>query len=361
VMTTMQVLLMVSFTVGSQILPRLVRFSGLAAAANLNVWWVKLIPAAWFAAFDDAVAGSRSGTSWMLAGVGVVVTIFILWLAFSRLSEVYESGWQSLNESTKPKVRQQSQFRFIYALSGSAPLRLVLRDPVSRASFQLVSAYLFRDRDTKLRLYPGVAPMMVMPIMLLFTSSSFKSTGDPASAVSGFSGFTVALSAVYMCILPLTALNLLKFSQQWRAAEVFVAAPIAGPGPILQGARVAVMLFLGLPLVLALVAYVVFTRHFDYLWLVLAGLIAMPVYAMIPGIMENATPLSNPIEEAKSTSNFPIMMLSMFGSFCIAGVATFASAIGYLAYFLIAEAVAAVLLCLAMKKLVARHGWRTYD
>jgi len=361
VMTTMQVVMMVSFTVGSQILPRMIKFGSGFGVLTLNAWWMKIIPATWFASLDDAIAGSRSGTSWMLASVGLIATGLLLWLAFGMLSEVYESGWQSLNESTKPKPRQQSQFRFISALSGSAPMRLVLRDPVSRVSFQLVSAYLFRDRDTKLRLYPGVAPMMVMPIMLLVTSNSFRSPVGGASAFSGFSSFTVALSAVYMCILPLTALNLIRFSQQWRATEVFIAAPIAGPAPLLQGARVAVMLFLGLPLVLALCAYVLFTGHYSFLWLVLAGLIAMPVYAMIPGVMENATPLSNPIEEAKSTSNFPVMMLSMFGSFLVAGAATAAAAMGFLAYFLILEAAVAIFLCFVMQKIVARRGWRVCD
>lgn len=361
VMTTMQVLMMVAFTVGSQILPRLVTYGHGIGVANLSAWWVKLIPAMWFASLDDAVAGSRSGASWLLAAVGAAMTGLILWLAFVKLSEVYEQGWQSLNESAKPKARQHSQFRFIDALSRSSLMRLVLRDPVSRTSFQLVSAYMFRDRDTKLRVYPGIAPMMVMPIMLLFTSSSFKTTGSGPSSFNGFSGFSVALSSVYVCILPLTALNLLKFSQHWRAAEVFVASPIQGPGPLLQGARVAVMLFLGLPLVLVLTAYVAFTGHLENLWLVLAGVIAMPVYAMIPGTVDNSTPLSNPIEEAKSTSNFPIMMLSMFGSFFVAGAATAASALGYLAYFLVLETVIAVALCLFLQKQVNRHGWRSYD
>jgi len=31
----------------------------------------------------------------------------------------------------------------------------------------LIVSYLFRDRETKLRIYPGISPMLVLPIVLL--------------------------------------------------------------------------------------------------------------------------------------------------------------------------------------------------
>jgi hypothetical protein len=121
------------------------------------------------------------------------------------------------------------------------------------------------------------------------------------------------------------------------------------------------MFFLGLPLVLVVTVFVAAAEGLSPLWLVLSGVIAMPVYAMIPGVLDNAAPFSNPTEEAKSASNFPIMMLSMVGAFAIAGAATAASAMGLLAYFLILEAIVSACLCFGFQKLVARSRWRVFD
>jgi len=291
----------------------------------------------------------------------LVMTGLILWIAFGKLSAVYETGLQTLNESARARPKHNSQFRLVRVLSESTILGWFLKSSVSKASFQLVSAYMFRDRDTKLRLYPGLAPAMVMPIVMLFSTHGFGSSRSSQALGSGFDNFFVAFAAIYVCIVPLSALNLLKFSQQWRASEVFVAAPITGPAPLLQGARVAVVLFLSVPMLIVLTVFMAATHGLSAVWLILPGVIALPVYAMIPGVTGNATPLSNPIEEAKSMSNLPVMMGSMFAAMAIGGLATAASVMGFLAYFLVLESIASLILCLILRTAVSRSTWRSYD
>jgi len=361
VMTTMQVVVIVCITVGSQVLPRVMGMNRGVGQIDAGAWWLKLLPPTWFAALDDAVAGTRSSNSWMLACAGMVATGFILWLGFGKMASVYESGVQILGESNRTRPKQQNQIRLLRALSESALLRPFLRSSVAKASFQLVSAYMFRDRDTKLRLYPGIAPMMVMPVTMLAMNHGFGSSRASHAIESGMGGFFVAFSAAYLCIVPLSALNLIKFSQQYRAAEVFIAAPIVGPAPLLQGARVAVMFFLCVPMLIMLLAFVVIMEGPSSVWLILPGVIAMPAYALIPGIIGNATPLSNPMEEAKSMNNMPIMMLSTFGAMGIGGVATTASSMGFLAIFLIIETISSVALCCFLYSITKKATWRVYD
>ena len=361
IMTTMQVVVMVSITVGSQILPRAIGMNGGIATVSLNAWWLKILPPTWFASFDDAVAGSQSTQSWLLATVGLVVTAVILWLGFSRLASTYESGMQSLNEAARPAKNQGSQFRFVKALSESMPLKWFLRDSVTKASFQLVAAYMFRDRDTKLRLYPGLAPMMVMPIMLIVTNRKTSHQVLDNDFSRGMGQFFIAMAAAYLCLVPLTALNLLKFSQQYRAADVFVAAPILGPAPILQGARVAVVTFLTIPLLAGLAIFAAFSQGGASLWFVLVGVIALPIYTLIPGATGDATPLANPVEEAKAAKNMPVMMASIFGAIGLAGIATGAAAFGFLYPFLAVETVVSFMICYFLQLRVAKSTWRLYD
>ena len=59
--------------------------------------------------------------------------------------------------------------------------------------------------------------------------------------------------------------------------------------------------------------------------------------------------------------NFPIMMVSMFGAFAVAGIATLAFVNGLIAHFLALETLIAIALCFVMQKIIAGRGWRAYD
>jgi hypothetical protein len=161
--------------------------------------------------------------------------------------------------------------------------------------------------------------------------------------------------------VPISVLELLKYSQQWRATETFAVAPLTGPQPILQGARVAVVLFLCLPPLLILIVAAAVLQGFDSLWLVLPGVIALPAYALIPSLLSNPTPLSNPIEQAQSARNVPVTMGSMFVAMLTSGLATAAKVFGVLPWFLLIEACASAGICFLLWNLGAKAVWRSLD
>ena len=49
--------------------------TGMKVGLTMDSWWICLLPPAWFAGLDDAVAGGRSYGSWILAGVALVATM----------------------------------------------------------------------------------------------------------------------------------------------------------------------------------------------------------------------------------------------------------------------------------------------
>ncbi|HLP75706.1 MAG TPA: hypothetical protein VK327_02200, partial [Candidatus Paceibacterota bacterium] len=142
-MTMAQVLMAIAVVVvGGQVVPRLIGHFGGAINLTSDYWWVALLPPAWFAGMDDALAGSGNTASWALAGVGFLVTAIVLWLAFGKLARSYEAGMQMINESTAPRRRQATAGRRFWDRAVNAPpLCWWLRDPVARASFLLTVAY----------------------------------------------------------------------------------------------------------------------------------------------------------------------------------------------------------------------------
>jgi hypothetical protein len=223
-----------------------------------------------------------------------------------------------------------------------------------RASFLLSAAYLFRDRDVKLRLYPGIAPLLVFPVIMLL--QGFRNEG-PAGG-----GFSFAFACGYLGLVPLMALTMLQYSQDWQAADIFRAAPIAGPAPLCHGARRAVLSFTTLPLLLALVATMCFASGATSQWLLMIPpMLALPIFALIPNLDGRAVPLSQAVEESQSAGRGLSMMGTIFFSMLLAGVSTWAWSMGYLWHFVAVEAVVVLVMYFVMIRSINQARWTSLE
>jgi hypothetical protein len=231
------------------------------------------------------------------------------------------------------------------------PFRWWLQDPVTRATFLLLGAYLGRDRDVKLRVYPGLAPMLVMPMVLLLQDHS-----------PGSSGFGVAFAGSYLGLIPLLAMGLLRHSQQWQASDLFRFAPLPGPALFCHGLRRAVLALLVLPALgwVVLLAWVI-RGDLSHLPLLLPGVIALPVYSMIPCLRGKAVPFSLPTEEAKSATRGLSMIGFVFVSMGVAGLAIWSWSGGWFSRFLAVELLLAIGIYLTLRLSVTTARWPSLE
>ena len=346
IMTTTQVLLAVAMVVGSQLGQFVIPALG-SVGNPAGKWWLFLLPPAWFAGFDEVLTGRGMVSSYFHAGIGIAATALVAFLAFRVMADTYEEGLQTLAESRPRKTKESSGRRFVERIMALPPLSWLLRDPVTRASFRLCAAYLFRDRDMKLRLYPGLAPVMVMPMVFLLQGVSGKG-----------SEIGIAFAGGYLGLVPLMAMNLLQYSQHWQAADLYRQTPVAGPAPFIRGATYAVCSLLVGPALLLLIIVVGFlSKKPEHAFLLLPGLIALPVYAMLPGAVEKAIPLSKPTEEAKSATRGAMIFILMISALALPGIGMAVRAQGFYWQFLLLEAVFSVAACLALNVLISRKQW----
>src|SRR5690606_6332690 len=135
--------------------------------------------------------------------------------------------------------------------------------------------------------WPGLAPLMVLPLIMLLPDA-----GDGPRAAGGMG---VLFGATYLSLVPIMALDMLTMSQHWQAADLFRIAPVPGPAALSRGARRAVLALVALPalLVFAVLALVIGQNVAD-LVLLIPGLLALPVLAMVPCLGGGAVPLSQP-------------------------------------------------------------------
>jgi ABC-2 type transport system permease protein len=349
-MTTAQVIVAVSVALGGQVVPHLIRRMGGTIEIGMKSWWVSLLPPVWFAAFDDALVGAHRPSSWALAGLGLAATLALLAVAFGKLAADYERGLQTLNEAQAP-ARAQVGRRWLDVLVNVPPLSWWLRDSVTRAAFLLTAAYLVRDRDVKLRVYPGLAPMLVMPLVFMFRDGSESEAG-----------FGVAFAGSLLGVVPLLALTMIRYSQQWQASDIFRVAPMLGPAQLCHGARRAVLLVLTLP-VLAVFGALVALLHPSpqNLQLVVPGLIGIPLFALVPCLGGAAVPLSLPTEEAKAANRGATMIVVMLVAFALSGLGLWARSGGWFWWLVGVEAVAVALLYIPLRQRVGAARWSSLE
>jgi ABC-2 type transport system permease protein len=92
----------------------------------------------------------------------------------------------------------------------------------------------------------------------------------------------IAFCGGYLGLIPLIALSMLQYSQQWQASDLFRYAPMRGPAAIYHGARRAVLLFLTLPILLVLGIIVGLLHGLNnQFFLLLPGIIAPKPYLFL--------------------------------------------------------------------------------
>lgn len=355
-LASIQSLLTIAMILGGQVLPRVLTaetMSGLQAAAPDG--WVLALPPAWFGALDALIGGTtlNPATLWLPAFLGIAVTAVASWLALEKLGGAYGQGLMNLNESAGAvKVGGRPRGRWLRALVSTPPLRWWLRDPVERQAFLLTAAYLVRDREVKLRLYPGIAPMLIMPLFMLFTTTSSRGGNDMGVMVQGF-------AACFLGMVPLQAMLFLGCSEHWRASAFFHSAPLPHWAPLFHGARKAVLACLTFPaLLLQVVLVCSLQRSLVPVLLTLPAVVFLPAFSLITGVVNAWLPLSKPSEEVKNNFNGCLVMaVTMAAAGLVGGLASWTWAMGWFWPCLAALSVVMLGAGWMMKKIIRRKPW----
>jgi ABC-2 type transport system permease protein len=328
IITYSQVTLVLLFMFGFQILPRILGTDTISFAPGFH-WYYLLYPPAWFSGITLLLIGNFDPSSFLLALLAVLSLLTLGGVALRKVATGYSSFVSQLayGEGEAKAVRKQAArqaSRPPGEISPSQTLKAVLLStPAERAVFELVSIYLRRNREIKVRLYPSLAYFIFFPLLAIFT----EGLPDPF-ANSSFGGYSL-MGAVMICFVSLTAVEGLIFSEHFPAAYIYRVAPIRNLGDVHSGFRKAIMLWVTLPGFILLIAlYSVMWRNPWHAVLLLAPWIIMtPAVLMLPFLLREALPLSRKYQKGQQTArNLSIFILSMVALSFVAGIQMFAIA-----------------------------------
>jgi len=298
--TWVQVGVSVAFILGYQILPRLIdRAHGLRVSPMRE--WLWLLPPAWFAALESLLGGGAArGRVPVMAAAAVIVPLGVGWAALGRLAAGYSERLTSLAETPVARSARRAGGAARGARRMHPLLKAWMRDPVERGAFGLAAAYMKRDRDIRMRLYPSLASLLIFPLMPLFDREHGSLAGP-------------MMALVMAGTLPVSTMLTLKMSAQYAASDVFRYAPMRGTAAVFHGVRKATLLFVTLPglALSATVLWFTVPRH-ALLLDVLPVLVVLPTLSLMLGVLGDYLPFSVPPTVGRQAgTNIGTMLVSM--------------------------------------------------
>jgi hypothetical protein len=322
IITYSQVTLVLFFMFGFQILPRVLGMDNISFAPGFH-WYYLLYPPAWFSGITLLLIGSFDLSSFALAALAILSLVAVGAVALRKVANGYSSfvsqlAYRGGEAQTRHEGRSRRAARQPVARAFLQTVKAAfLYAPAERAVFELVSIYLRRNREIKVRLYPSLAYFIFFPLLAIFT----EGLPDPF-ATRGFGGYSL-MGAVMICFVSLTAVEGLIFSEHFPAAYIYRVAPVRNLGDVHSGFRKAVMSWITLPgfAVLAALYSILWRNPFHAVFVLAPWVIMTPAVLMLPFLLREALPLSRKYQKGQQTArNLSIFILSMVALSFVAGV-----------------------------------------
>jgi hypothetical protein len=134
--------------------------------------------------------------------------------------------------------------------------------------------------------------------------------------------FWIAILGVYLGVYAFLAVQIIEASSDWRAAEIFLRVPLAGPAELCAGARRAILTICVPPLLVFYSGMVWLLTHDVFaMTLLLPGLIAIPLYAYLPNLLGRGVPFVFAPSSGEAANLFPVLARWTFQSVPFAGLA----------------------------------------
>ncbi|HDQ43884.1 MAG TPA: hypothetical protein ENN17_00095 [bacterium] len=206
--------------------------------------WVYGLPPAWFAGLLQVLRGEGGPVFLILGAAALSGSILLPAAGFRRISSGYLDLIRPQTEKIPaPSLREKKSER-VHSHRWMA-------DPERRAGYALTCRMLRRDRFVKM----GAYPLFGIPLAFLFIAMQDGGFSDPFApgAALGFrqSGMLFLFLFFFVCQ---SLIRNLTYARDWEAGWIYAVAPLASPGKLFQGVKLAVFIRLILPFLFVLFA-----------------------------------------------------------------------------------------------------------
>lgn len=196
--------------------------------------WLYVMPSGWFAGLIQFVHGDLRTLTPLLVGLALIMPLLLAYFLFRNISLHYAQRLLSINDSPKKQKTTDTSGLNIRIIDWI--LKRFLSSPESLAAFSLVSSYLRRDADTRMRIYSLMGPPAALVIAIAIIGIK-QNEGELLPAIAAF-------AFMALCFIIHNILEVLKYSKEWRAGWILGVASIESVGEFFKGVRAAIVRWL---------------------------------------------------------------------------------------------------------------------
>jgi hypothetical protein len=249
-----QIFMTLLFTVGYQLLPRLIDFENIVRSFTLH-WYSYFLPPVWMALSIESVQQLKFDALHLLmilcAFIIPIVTFWIMikYLApsFAHKLSLLQNDQQSAPktiENTLKKRTLSSRFSSLFCFNS-----------LEKAGYELVWKITGRDKGFKMQFYPSLGYILVFVFIIVFKSGkNFQTT------LSSLPDSKLFLWMIYLPMFSVsTSKTLVAYYENFQAAWVYQSTPVKYPGQIISGSLKALLTKFFLPPYLLLFAFSYYT------------------------------------------------------------------------------------------------------
>ncbi|WP_343303297.1 hypothetical protein AAHN97_17210 [Chitinophaga niabensis] len=234
--------------------PRVMKNVNLAEVKLSDHTWLNLVPLTWFAGAWQAVTdGIYTPQFLIFIALSFIVPFASLWLVIKIFAPSFNRKLAMLGGSGTDNGRPEKA----QAVSSGIPwykrlARLLTSSSQERLSFELVWLITGRSREFKLKVYPSLAYVVIYFIYFFFTGEH-TSAGEKWKHLPETKMFIFLIYSSSFAFI--TAISNLVYSDKYKSAWVYFAAPVESPGLLLMGAFKASLAKFFVPFYLLLSAF----------------------------------------------------------------------------------------------------------
>ena len=332
-----QILMTITFTVGFQIVPRLIDFDEIDQSFTLG-YYSYFLPPVWMALTVEAFK------EWLfdplhlvMIAAAITVPILTFWFMIKYLAPSFSKKLGAMQNSDGAR-KIDTKHKKEKKLLSERLSPLVCKKEVEKAGFEMVWKITGRDKGFKMQFYPGFAYIFVFVFIFVF-----KSGKDLSSIIQNLPNSNSYLWLIYLPMFTISgSITLIAFYEQFQAGWIYYSTPIKYPGQIISGAIKSLFLKFFVPLYLLMfaTAYFVWGNHIvnDFVF----GFFANASLFMLTAIFgEQSMPFSRQLNIKMQAGKFVKFFIQLAIVASIVGMHYFALKIDWLIWILIIPAIIA--------------------
>lgn len=307
-----QIILTVTMIVGYQLIPRLFQFTNLDVSYSEKIWNI-LVPPMWFAAPIYALDYEiLTGTLLALIFMAIIIPLTAIML-YTNKSKQFENYLSKLNANDGEEKKKRKGI--VYKLG-----HLFCRSSEEKAVYDFSSSLIKNERDFKLRVYPNLGFLFIFPFLFMLITIDSHSMGTFAEWKNNIANSNSYLYIYFFILMFGNILSLVQFSTNYKAAWIYISAPIKNKNNIYKGCYKAVFANLILPLFIV--------QSIAFIWLfglkIILDLIVVIEFAiLVIPIQHLFSNFKLPFSVKVNVTDSSQGLLVMFISFVIAGAGAF--------------------------------------